>query len=286
MRELPTPTLPLIGMLPLRARRTATPAAQPAVATAQPAAMADAPYTVSWARHQDEVREAQRLRHQVFAGEMGARLQPPAGTPVGLDVDLFDDFCEHLLVRSLPEGDQPGQVVGTYRVLTPGAARRAGGYYSDTEFDLTRLRPMRERMAELGRSCVHADHRAGGVILALWGALAAFMDRNGLDTMVGCASISMRDGGHAAASLWQRLSQTHMVGLEYQVRPRLALPVQELNRTLDIEAPPLIKGYLRCGAKVLGAPAWDPDFNTADLPMLMRLQDLPSRYRRHFLGAL
>jgi len=286
MRELPTPTFPLIGMLPLRARRTATPVAQPAVAMAPPAAMADTPYTVSWARNQDEVREAQRLRHHVFAEEMGARLQPPAGTPAGLDVDLFDDFCEHLLVRSLPEGDQPGQVVGTYRVLTPGAARRAGGYYSDTEFDLTRLRPLRERMAELGRSCVHADHRAGSVILALWGALAAFMDRNGLDTMVGCASISMRDGGHTAASLWNRLSQTHLVGLEHQVRPRLALPVQELNRALEVEAPALIKGYLRCGAKVLGAPAWDPDFNTADLPMLMRLQDLPSRYRRHFLGSI
>jgi putative hemolysin len=42
---------------------------------------------------------------------------------------------------------------------------------------------------------------------------------------------------------------------------------------------------LRCGAKVLGAPAWDPDFHTADLPMLLRMSDMPARYRRHFLNV-
>jgi len=67
--------------------------------------------------------------------------------------------------------------------------------------------------------------------------------------------------------------------------PRLALPVEELQRDLTVEAPALIKGYLRCGAKVLGAPAWDPDFNTADLPMLLRIADLPARYRKHFLAG-
>lgn len=282
MKELPTPTLPLIGMLDFRSPRVA-PARR--MLSDRPAVAAEGAFEVMWARHQDEVREAQALRHRVFAQEMGARLRPPPGTPEGLDVDVFDSFCEHLLVRTLPQNHRPGQVIGTYRVLTPGAARRAGGYYSDTEFDLTRLRPLRERMAELGRSCVDPDHRSGGVILALWGALASFMDQNGLDTMVGCASIGMRDGGHAAASIWQRLSQTHMAPVEHQVRPRTPLPVEELDRDLPVEPPALIKGYLRCGAKVLGAPAWDPDFNTADLPMLMRLSDLPSRYRRHFLGG-
>ncbi|MCO5977486.1 GNAT family N-acetyltransferase [Ideonella oryzae] len=284
MKELPTPTLPLIGMLDFRAPRQ-VPVRRAPVNMAAPMA-GDGAFEVLWARHQDEVREAQALRYRVFAQEMGASLRPPPGTPEGLDVDLFDDFCEHLIVRSLPQDDRPAQVIGTYRVLTPGAARRAGGYYSDTEFDLTRLRPLRERLAELGRSCVDPDHRSGGVILALWGALASFMDQNGLDAMVGCASISMRDGGHAAASIWQRLSQSHLAPVEHQVRPRHPLPVDELNQALPVEPPALIKGYLRVGAKVLGAPAWDPDFNTADLPMLMRLGDLPSRYRRHFLGGL
>ena len=88
-----------------------------------------------------------------------------------------------------------------------------------------------------------------------------------------------------AASLWEQLRQTHLAPIEHQVRPRLPLPVEELQSDLAVEPPALIRGYLRCGAKVLGPPAWDPDFNTADLPMLMRIQDLPSKYRKHFLGA-
>jgi putative hemolysin len=187
-------------------------------------------------------------------------------------------------VRVQPDADAPPLVVGTYRVMTPAAARRAGGFYTDTEFDLTRLRPLRERMVELGRSCVHPDWRSGSVILALWAALGDFMQRNRLDSMVGCASVSMRDGGHAAASLWQRLAASHMAPIEWQARPRLPLPVEDLRRDLEVEPPALIKGYLRCGARLLGPPAWDPDFNSADLPLLMRLADLRVRYRRHFLG--
>ena len=247
-----------------------------ATATPSPQALPSG-LSVGWARHLDEVREAQRLRHRVFVSDMGARLSSPLP---GHDIDLFDDFCEHLLVRSVADG----QVIGTYRVLTPAQARRVGSTYSDTEFDLTRLRGVRDRMVELGRSCVHPDHRQGGVIMALWGALADFMVRNDLDTMVGCASISMRDGGHMAASLYEQLRHTHLAPIEHHVRPRLPLPVEELNHHLQVDPPALIKGYLRCGAKILGAPAWDPDFNTADLPMLMRISDLPSRYRKHFLG--
>ncbi|MET0383509.1 MAG: GNAT family N-acyltransferase [Burkholderiaceae bacterium] len=239
---------------------------------------------VEWARHLDDVRAAQRLRHQVFVEEMGARPARLPGAPVGHDVDLFDEFCEHLIVRTAPHGGQLGQVVGTYRVLTPAAARRAGGFYSDTEFDLTRLRPLRGQMVELGRSCVHPDHRAGGVILALWGALARFMHRNAMETVIGCASVSMRDGGHRAASLWARLRHAHLATLDRQVRPRVPLPVDDLDQGLAVEPPALVKGYLRLGAKVLGAPAWDPQFNTADLPLLTRVADMPERYRRHFLA--
>ena len=237
---------------------------------------------VSWAKHADEVRQAQRLRFRVFADEMGARLN--TSVP-GHDIDLFDSYCEHLLVR-----DQLTQeVVGTYRLLTPAQARRVGSTYSDLEFDLTRLRSLRESMVELGRSCVHPDYRHGGVIMALWGALAEFMVRNKLDTMIGCASIPMLHNGivsgDVAASIWQQLKATHLAPIEHHVRPRLPLPVEQLDCGLGVEPPALIKGYLRLGAKVLGAPAWDPDFNTADLPMMMRINDLPSRYRKHFLGC-
>jgi putative hemolysin len=277
MREFPVPTLPLAGLL-----RHTGPVRLPTTAQV---VWPDPARDVSWARDAQDVQDAQRLRYQVFCDEMGARLAPPPGTPAGLDVDVFDPYCEHLLVREPRPGGERGRVLGTYRLLTPVAAARVGGLYSETEFDLTRLRPLRQRLAELGRACVHPDHRGGGVILALWAALAGFMARNGLDTMIGCASISMRDGGHVAASLWTQLRRTHLAPIEHRVQPRLALPVDDLRGDLPVEPPALIKGYLRCGAKVLGPPAWDPDFNTADLPLMLRLADLPPKYRRHFLGA-
>lgn len=280
MKELPNPTF---ALSPVALPRGSLHPGGIADGTQQPGQSTRGGLAVAWARHQDEVRAAQRLRYDIFAGEMGARL--PATIP-GHDIDLFDDFCEHLLVRD----DASGEVIGTYRVLTPVQARRVGSTYSDTEFDLTRLRSLRPRMVELGRSCVHRDHRHGGVIMALWTALGEFMMRNDLDTMIGCASIPMLHNGvlngDAAASIWRQLSQSHLAPIEYRVLPRLPLPVEQLDGTLAIEPPALIKGYLRLGAKVLGAPAWDPDFNSADLPILMRLQDLHPRYRKHFLGAV
>lgn len=278
MRELPTLMLDLAPLPDFR--RTLRPCTGEPAAVVVPAAGG---IDVSWARHLDEVREAQRLRFEVFAGEMGAILSKAVP---GHDVDLFDDYCEHLLVRDVVTR----RVIGTYRVLTPQQAKRAGSTYCDTEFDLVRLRRLRESMVELGRSCVHRDYRQGGVIMALWGALAAFMQRNRLDTMIGCASIPMQHqgphgvigGGHAAASIWRQVQGRYMAPIDCHVRPRLPLPVERLDSSLEVEPPALIKGYLRLGAKVMGPPAWDPDFNAADLPMIMRIADMPARYRRHF----
>ncbi len=236
---------------------------------------------VQWARHQDEVRAAQRLRHQVFVQEMGARLPAPLA---GHDIDHFDDYCEHLLVRD-PASDA---VIGTYRLLTPAQARRAGGLYSDNEFDLAPIAAWRPRLVELGRSCVHADWRNGATILALWGALAEFMQRNRLEAMLGCASMPMYHPGLAygegAANIWQQLRARYLAAPEMQVQAYTALPLPAEGRgtpgAADVQAPALIQGYLRMGAKLLGAPAWDPDFQTADLPLMARIEDLPARYRR------
>jgi putative hemolysin len=233
-----------------------------------------------WAQTTDEIREAQRLRFNVFTGEMGARLSTPLA---GHDIDRFDDYCEHLLVRDAATQ----QVVGTYRVLTPVQARRLGSTYCDSEFDLSPLAALRPRMVELGRSCVHQQHRHGGVILALWSALAEFMLRNQLDTMIGCASIPMQHG-RTASSIWQQLRHSHLADAAWRVQPRLPLPLtlplspplQGYSSVLPVELPVLVKGYLRLGARVLGPPAWDPAFNTADLPMMMRVNDLPARYLR------
>ena len=234
-------------------------------------------YHVSLAVDDNDIREAQRLRHKVFAEEMGARLSPVLP---GHDVDLYDPFCDHLLVRELADGE----VVGTYRILPPDAARRVGSYYSEQEFDLTRLNFLRPRMAELGRSCVHPAHRSGGVIARLWIGLADYMTRYGYEYIVGCASIGMADGGHIAASVHRQIVERHLAPVEWRATPRTRLPVESLDDGRTAALPPLIKGYTRLGAMVCGEPAWDPDFNTADLLMLLPMAQLNRSYARRFIG--
>lgn len=242
-------------------------------------------FDVGWATTTEEVRAAQRLRYRVFVEEMGARPVLAPGAPPGHDVDRFDDFCEHVLVRVLSAADGCPQVVGTYRLLTPDGARRAGGCYSDTEFDMGRLAPLRPRMAELGRSCVDPAWRTGGVVLALWSALGEFLVAHRLDLAFGCASIDLKDGGRRASALWHQLSSSHLGPAERRALPLHPLPVTPPHADPDVALPPLIKGYLRCGAELLGPPAWDPEFNTADLPMLLGLAGLPPPHRRRFLAA-
>ncbi|NJS36774.1 MAG: GNAT family N-acetyltransferase [Brachymonas sp.] len=284
---------PLLALSPCsQARNAAHCPAQVSDAAIEPLDQTDAAarkpeLEVIWARHLDEVRAAQRLRYSIFADEMGARLETPIAAH---DVDRFDDYCEHLLVRDVSDSAHFGQVVGTYRLLTPTQAQRAGGLYTETEFNLSALDCLRPTMMEIGRSCVHADYRSGAVIMALWTAMGQFMQANQLSSLVGCASIPMLNqgggiNGDVAASIWRKVSQSYLADSAWQVQAHTPLPVDLLDDHLDVEPPALIKGYLRMGAKVLGAPAWDPDFNTADLPMLIRLEDMPGRYRKHFLGV-
>ncbi len=230
---------------------------------------------LSLARTTAEVAEAQRLRYKVFAEEMGAQL---SGTG-GLDEDGFDAFCDHLLVRD----SQSNQVIGTYRMLNPQKANEAGGYYSAGEFDLSRIEHLFDRTVEIGRACVHKDYRTGGTITLLWAGLARYMQMHRLEYMIGCASVPMNDGGHAATSLYYKLMDDYMSPTDYRVFPHNPLPVSLLNRNLQVACPPLLKGYLRLGAYICGAPAWDPYFNTADMLIMLPLDRINPRYATHFL---
>lgn len=235
---------------------------------------------LSWARHAADVREAQRLRHAVFAEEKAARLRPPPGTPPGLDVDLYDPHCEHLLVRAVPLGDDTGPVVATYRVLLPEAAKKLGGLYAEQRFDLTRLRAHRPKLAELGRACVHPDHRRGTALLMMWGEIVATLARHGVDYALGSVSLCARDGGTHAWAVWQHVAAQHLAPLEWQVRSRSPLPRPLRPHTGEVAVDPLLRGYLKLNGQLLGEPAWDGDFQCADLPVMVRLDALPGRFRR------
>lgn len=237
--------------------------------------------TVSWVRHQEQLEAAQRLRHQVFHEEWKAVMQESSP---GLDQDEFDLHCEHLIVTAAETADAPSQVVGTYRVLLPDAARRIGRYYTETEFDLSSLQAMKPTMGELGRSCIAAPWRTGGVILMLWTHLIRFLHANGVERAIGCASVPMPDGGANAARLWQELRSSHLIDERLRVKPRVALPVDLLPCQGPAQWPPLVRGYIKIGAQVLGAPAWDSEFGCADLPMMLDLAAMSPAYRKRFLS--
>lgn len=226
------------------------------------------------ARSEAEVAEAQRLRYKVFAGEMGASL---AGSHEGMDRDIFDKYCDHLVVRESDEN----KVVGTHRLLPPDRAQQAGGYDLQAGFDMTRLLHLRDRMVEAGRSCLHANHRNGATVAHLCEGLARYMQQGGYDYLIGCASISIADGGHVAASLYRKLCRIYSAPVEYSVFPRCPLPLHALDQYLDAPVPPLLKGYLRLGGHICGEPAWNADFNTADLFILLPMSRLRERQAKH-----
>lgn len=228
------------------------------------------------ARTNEELEAIQRLRYSVFSEEMNAVFP---GASDGLDSDRFDPWCEHLMVREM----RTGKVVGTYRILTPANAVKAGGYYSESEFDLAPLSKYRHSLVEVGRSCTHLDYRSGSVIMLLWSGIAKFVENAGYQHVLGCASVSLRDDGITAAEVWRVANRLRAASPELPcLMPRHRYPVERLDSNLPARIPPLIKGYLKLGAKICGDPAWDPDFNTADFPVLLDVAMMDARYKRHF----
>lgn len=225
-------------------------------------------YTILLADDPAQVEAAQRLRHDVFAGELGATLHT---SRPGLDHDEFDAVADHLVVRD----DVTGAVVGTYRLLPPGRSARR---YGDTEFDLRALDPLRDVLVEAGRSCVHPDHRTGAVINLMWTGIARYLHLHGRRWLAGCASVPMDDGN----AVWERVRDRHLAPPRMRVRPRRPWPLAAPTR--NAATPPLLQGYLRLGAWVCGEPAYDPDFGCVDFYVLLSTDRIPPRYRRHFFG--
>ncbi|OEU86698.1 hypothetical protein DB35_23850 [Streptomyces abyssalis] len=245
--------------------------------TASSVSAAPGSYVTSIASTHDEIRAAQRLRYRVFREEKGARLRTPVP---GHDVDGFDDITDHLVVTDRATGE----TVGTYRLLPPGRSRRL---YSDGEFDLQGL-PVRVRsaMVEAGRACVHPDHRSGAVINAMWGGLARYLLLSGHRYLAGCASVPLADGGQSAADTWLLGTTRHAAPPELRVHPHEPWqPLDALVANPSYAAlPPLLRGYLRVGAWMCGAPAHDRDFGDADFFVLLDMERMNDRYRRYFLG--
>jgi putative hemolysin len=247
----------------------------------QPIASADTPrYTLLLSTDAELIDAAQRLRYDVFTSEPGFALTRT--DDAGRDADLFDEHCDHLLVRE----DNSGELVGCYRMLPPPGAIAAGGLYTATEFDVSALDALRPSLVEMGRAVVRGDHRNGAVVLLMWAGILAYLDRSGYDYVTGCVSVPTHGDGEPGSQVRgvrDFVSRRHSAPAEFTVRPYR--PVILDGRTLDDIAPParptvppLMRGYLRLGAQVCGEPAHDPDFGVGDFPALLDKRRADTRY--------
>ncbi|MEP2890837.1 GNAT family N-acetyltransferase [Tateyamaria sp.] len=240
-------------------------------------------FRVALAQSEDDLRAAQALRYDVFVTELGG-----GGALVdhaaGLEKDRFDPFFDHLI---LFDDAAESKVVGVYRMLRAAQAQDAGGYYSESEYDISPLHVSGKRLLELGRSCVHVDYRGGAAMFHLWNGVAAYVARHDIDIMFGVASFHGTDVAQLAAPL-SLLHHRHLASEALCVhakRPGATtmdlMPESQIDRRRAMkQMPALIKAYLRLGG-VVGAGAFlDHAFNTTDVCLIMDTSAMSERQKR------
>lgn len=235
-------------------------------------------YRVRLADCDADLRAAQKLRFEVFNRELHEGLESAWLT--GHDEDRFDSVCAHLLV----EENATRTIVGTYRMLPgPLAASSGLGYYSAQEFDFTPFEPHRERILELGRACVHQDHRNQTVVGILWRGIAIFARSCGARFLIGCSSITSQNHAEGAA-MYHQLGEKYLAPTEFRTKP---MPGYEFSLTptpgASAKIPRLMAAYLMIGCRICGQPAIDREFKTIDFLTLMDMDNAPTAVARKYL---
>nr|WP_239159765.1 GNAT family N-acyltransferase [Actinoplanes humidus] len=221
------------------------------------------------------VTEAQRLRHDVFAAEYGTQLPTLRN---GLDVDEYDPHSDHLVVRH----DASNTVVGTYRMMSAASATLVGRRYGERTFDLAPLEPLGADLVETGRAAVHPEHRNGAVNGLMWAGIARYLSMTGRNWLGGCVWVpGGSDAGERAAGIWAATREKYLAPPEFRVEPRYRAALREIPSAL----PPLLRGYLRLGSWICGEPAYDPEGGIFTFYVLLSVDRMTPRYRRHFFGA-
>jgi putative hemolysin len=239
-------------------------------------------YEVTLAATFTELDAALRLRFEVFNLELHEGLS--VSYERGFDRDAYDAWCDHLIVKERASQ----QVVGTYRLLRQSVASRNLGFYSENEFDLANLKRLPGEALELGRSCVAQAHRSFAVINLLWGGITQYATAHGVSRMFGCASLHAA-GAAEVHALYQYLSREYLAPEAQRVAPLYACRLPQVDaapfseREVRRRIPSLLKGYLRAGAVVCGEPAFDVEFGTADVLVLLETAHMAARYQQHYL---
>lgn len=219
-----------------------------------------------------------RLRFLVFNLELNEGLETAYTT--GHDVDRFDSYCDHLIVEDL----RTGSIVGTYRLQTATMAAANAGFYSEREFEFNPYRELGDSVIELGRACVHRDHRSYDVLYLLWRGIAQYATHCGGRYLIGCSSLTSQDAAHGAAVYGALQKYLVEPNLRTVPHPDFAMPAVPSGNASD-KLPKLLRTYLAIGAKICGPPAIDCEFQTIDFLTLMDLKTLHPSVRARFLKA-
>jgi len=239
-------------------------------------------YVARIAVRSSEIESALRLRFDVFNSELNEGM--PESYRTGMDKDAYDEYCDHLIVCDT----EKDMIVGTYRLMPGIVAENSAGYYSENEFDLSSIRMLPGPKLELGRSCVHQAYRNAAVISLLWKGIAAYVEEYDIRHLFGCASLHTSNMA-AVNVVYSYLNRCHRAEDPYTVSPLIRIrDIQEFAFCDREEAlalmPPLLKGYMRLGARICGEPAYDPLFGTTDFFIILDTVNLLERYRSRFFG--
>ncbi|MBO0865874.1 MAG: phosphohistidine phosphatase, partial [Mycobacterium sp.] len=141
----------------------------------------------------------------------------------------------------------------------------------------------------MGRAAVRADHRNGAVVLLMWAGILAYLDHRGYDYVTGCVSVPIGGDGEAPGSQIRGVRdfvlRRHAAEPRYRVHPYRPVvidgrPLDDIPAPAQPAIPPLMRGYLRLGARICGEPAHDPDFGVGDFPAVLDKRHADTRYLR------
>ena len=250
-------------------------------------------FEVRLTRNKEERRLVRALRYAVFCEEEGASATEEQKN-LREEYDSYDRFAEYMAVF------HNGAVVGCYRIIDREAAEKMGSFYTETEYNISKIRKVRGNIAEMSRACVDARYRENALVMRLlWAGLSEYVLRRKVRVLFGVASwVGQKPGlsAHAISYLYYnrlapaRLRATVLAeNFDESVNPALSrmniMPKVFVDEEEALrQMPPLIKGYLRVGADFGKGVYIDKGFNTYDVFVTLQTKNINATYQKHFLG--
>jgi len=250
-------------------------------------------YEVRLTRNKDERKQVRQLRYEVFVKEEGAN-PTEEQRELGEEFDDFDKYAEYMAVF------HNGKIVGAYRIIDKKAADKMGGFYTETEFNISKIKNASDNIAEMSRACVSAEYRENALVMRLlWAGLSEYVLRRRIAVLFGVASFVGQKPVESAQAI-SYLYYNYLSPLRLRARvipenfapgadPKMSrmniLPRAFVDEDLaKKQMTPLIKGYLRLGATFGQGVFIDKPFNTYDVFVMMQTKKMDAAYQKHFYG--